>query len=274
MINSILVPTDFSPIANNALLYAIEFAKRCNANIHILHVKQVPLSDPNIPAEAYQMYIDEINKNEQDGIEKLKAAILIDANIKYTFHSAVGFVSDEVHSFTENNEVDLIIMGTKGASNLTEILIGTNAASVIGKTLIPALIIPPNFQFKPIKNILYATDYNEPEFPAFTRLVYIAEIFDASITVMHNKTDYDKYFNIESTFFNRNKEKLNYPNLKIVSQEQKDTLTAIDNWIDANKNDLVVLAKHNRSFFDRLFHRSLSKRMAYHTKIPLLILNK
>lgn len=274
MINAILIPTDFSEVANQAAAFAVAFAQKCNAQVHVFHAKQIPVADPAFPAEAYQLYVDEIAKAEQEGFAHLESTLLKPSGVKYTFSSTTGFVADELTDYAQANNIDLIVMGTKGASGFAEVLIGTNAASVIGKSNIPVMVIPPNYTYKNFSKVLYATDFTEPEFPAFSRLMYIVELYDAHITVMHNKTDYDNYFNVDGNFFNRNKDSFSYQNIELVKLENTDVMESIDKWIDTHQNDLVVLAKHNRSFFDRLFHRSLSKRMAYHTKIPLLVLNK
>lgn len=274
MINAILIPTDFSEIAMNALSYAVSFAKKCNAQVHIFHAKQIPVADPAFPAEAYQLYVDELAKTEKEGFANLEEKVLKPSGITYSFHSTTGFVADEIHHYAEENQIDLIVMGTKGASGLAEMLIGTNTASLIGKSQIPVLVIPPTSTYKELSSILYATDFNEPEFPAFSRLMFIAELYDAKITVMHNKTEYDHYFNVEGNFFNRNMANFSYKNIEMVSREKKDVTDSIHQWLEEHPTDMVVMAKHNRSFFDRLFHRSLSKKMAYHTKIPLLVLNK
>jgi nucleotide-binding universal stress UspA family protein len=71
-----------------------------------------------------------------------------------------------------------------------------------------------------------------------------------------------------------NKDKISYPKLQFVNLEKGDIITSINTYIDDHHADLLVMAKHNRNFFDRLFHRSLSKKMAFHTHIPLLILVK
>lgn len=274
MINAILIPTDFSEIALNALNYGVSFAKKCNAQVHIFHAKQIPVADPAFPAEAYQLYVDELAKTEKEGFADLEQKILKPSGLRYSFHSTTGFVADEIHHYAEASNIDLIVMGTKGASGIAEMLIGTNTAALIGKSHLPVMVIPPTSTYKELTSILYATDYNEPEFPAFSRLMFITELYDAKLTIMHNKTDYDRYFNLEGNFFNRNRANFSYKNLEIVNQEKKDVMASIDQWLEEHATDLVVMAKHNRGFFDRLFHRSLSKRMAYHTKIPLLVLNK
>jgi nucleotide-binding universal stress UspA family protein len=274
MINAILLPTDFSDVANNALGYAVKLAEKCRAELHILHIKQIPIADPSFPAETYQMYIEEIEKVEQEGVEKLKASFIKDSEVVCHFHSATGFVADEIMTFCKSRTIDLVVMGTTGASGLAELLVGSNAASVIGKSEIPVLVIPPNHTYKPINHIMYSTDFNEPELPAATRVLYFAELYDAKITVLHVKNDYDRYFKSENNYFLKNKESLAKHDINLVNEESDDVMSTIDKHIDEKHVDLLVMAKHKRGFFDRLFHRSLSKRMAYHTKTPLLVLNK
>jgi nucleotide-binding universal stress UspA family protein len=91
---------------------------------------------------------------------------------------------------------------------------------------------------------------------------------------VHVKSDADKYFNAENNFFKKNKEQISYPNIHFVELEKGDVLQSINNYVETEHVDLLVMAKHNRNFFDRLFHRSLSKKMAFHTQIPLLVLVK
>jgi len=194
MITHILIPTDFSAVANNALSYAIDLAKKTGAQIHVLHVKHVPVMDASFPAETYQIYLDEIDKAAKMGMEELEKNILKTSGVKYDLQTVMGFVHDELQHFVKRHDIDLIVMGTTGASGLQEIFIGSNAASVVSKSEVPVMVIP-----------------------------HLAKPSD---------------------------------------------------FIDEKQVDLLVLAKHNRSWFDRLFHRSFSKRMAFHTKIPLLVLNK
>jgi nucleotide-binding universal stress UspA family protein len=80
--------------------------------------------------------------------------------------------------------------------------------------------------------------------------------------------------NTERNFFKRNRENISHHDITVVNMDKIETTDAINQLIDEKKVDLLVLAKHNRSWFDRLFHRSFSKRMSFHTKIPLLVLNK
>jgi nucleotide-binding universal stress UspA family protein len=274
MISKIVVPTDFSAPAEQALNYAIELAKKTKASITLLHINQVAMVDASMPAETYQFLVKEIEEMTKEGMDKLAKKLLIPSGIAYTTETRYGFVSEEICEIAKKDEADLIIMGTTGASGAAEILIGSNAASVVAKSAVPVLVIPKDLNFKEYTRIVYATDYNEPEFPALMRLIYFAELFDCPLDVIHVKSDADKYFNIENNFFKKNKANITYPNIHYIQLEKGDIIQSINHYVEENHGDLLVMAKHNRSFFDRLFHRSLSKKMAYHTKIPLLVLVK
>jgi nucleotide-binding universal stress UspA family protein len=136
------------------------------------------------------------------------------------------------------------------------------------------MVIPKDTHFKDLTRMVYATDYNEPEFPAMMRLIYFAEQFDCPLDILHVKSDHDRYFNAENNFFKKNRGKISYPNIHFVELEKGDIIQSINGYVDEKQVDMLVMAKHNRNFFDRLFHRSLSKQMAFHTHIPLLILVK
>lgn len=274
MINNILVPTDFSKPALNALNYALGLSKKANASLHIIHINHVALVDPSMPAETYQLFVNEIEESAKENFIKLENEVLKASGVKYQTHTRYGFVGDEVCRFAEEHNMDLVVMGTTGASGLAEILIGSNAATVVSKSSVPVLVVPPNTPYKDLNKIVYATDYNEPEFPAVMRLVYYAELFDCNLDIIHVKTDFDRYFNAENNFFKKNKSNLTYPKLTFKNLPEGDVLNTINDYVSANQADLLVMAKHNRNFFDRLFHRSLSKQMAYHTTLPLLILFK
>jgi nucleotide-binding universal stress UspA family protein len=274
MISKIVVPTDFSAPAEQALNYAIELAKKTNASITLLHINQVAMVDASMPAETYQFLVKEIEEVTKEGMDKLAKNLLIPSGVAYTTETRYGFVSEEICEIAKKDEADLIIMGTTGASGAAEILIGSNTASVVAKSAVPVLVIPKDLNFKEYTRIVYATDYNEPEFPALMRLIYFAELFDCPLDVIHVKSDADKYFNAENNFFKKNKANITYPNIHYIQLEKGDVIQSINHYVEENHGDLLVMAKHNRSFFDRLFHRSLSKKMAYHTKIPLLVLVK
>lgn len=275
MITRILVPTDFSPVADNALRYAIQFAAKTGAKLHLLNVVNIPVDDAYFVAGSYLTLINELEKAASEGFAKLKTKLL--KGIDFEQHTAVsaGYAPSAIEDYAKKKKIDLIIMGTSGASGMKEVFFGSNAASTISTSNVPVLVIPPKARYHELKNLVYATDYTEPEFPAVSRLIYLAELYRARVTILHVKSEYDQFFDSAKNFFVKNKSNISYKNWKMArTSGEKNIMEEISSYITDNSTDLLVLAKHNRSFFDRIFHRSLSKRMAYHTNIPLLVLNK
>jgi nucleotide-binding universal stress UspA family protein len=275
MINKILIPTDFSEVANNALQYAIQLAKKTHAEIHILYVKNIPIMDNSFPNNVYQSYLIDVEEFTKKSFNDLIEKVLKNTEVKFETHTVFGFIKDEIQDFSDKNNIDLIVLGTTGASGMQEILIGSNAASVAANSTIPVLIIPPHARFEELIHLVYATDFNEPEFPAVARLAYFANLYDADVSVLHVKSDYDEFFDAEHNFFSRNKDADEFKKWKIIKLPKGDSvIESINTFIINNHSNMIVMAKHNRNFFDKLFHVSLSKKMAFHTQIPLLVLNK
>jgi len=274
MIGKILVPTDFSDAAGVALKYAIGLAKKAGSTITVFHVNHVAMIDASMPAETYQLFVTEAENNTKSSFDELVENYLRDSGVSYYVQSQYGFVADEICDYAQKEKYDLIVMGTTGSSGIEEVLIGSNAASVVGKTPIPVLVIPAGTPFKNLERIVYATDYNEPEFPAVMRLIFFAELFNADLSIVHVKSEYDHFFNAENNFFKKNKSNISYDKINFIELEKGDIISRINEYVEGYNADLVVMAKHNRNFFDRLFHRSLAKKMAYHTSMPLLVLVK
>lgn len=274
MITRILVPTDFSPAADNALRYAIHFAEKTGAKLHLLHAINIPVGDAYFVAGSYFTLINELEKVAEEGFTKLKKKILKSVDFKQKTVVSAGYAPSAIEDYAKKEKIDLIIMGTSGASGLKEVFFGSNAASTISASDVPVLVIPPKARYHELKDLIYATDYTEPEFPAVSRLIYLAELYRARVTVLHVKSEYDQYFDSAKNFFVKNKSNISYKRWKMARTRGENAMEGISNYLADNSTDLLVVAKHNRSFFDRIFHRSLSKRMAYHTHIPLLVLNK
>jgi nucleotide-binding universal stress UspA family protein len=274
MIKRILVPTDFSPVATNAVKYALQLASKTGSSLDLLHVNGIPVLDTTFPPDIYQNFVVEMDNATKENFANLERELLQNSGIPYKVHTTVGFVKDEVMDFAEKNNCGLILMGTTGAGGIEEMLVGSNAASIVGASTIPVMVIPPTASFTEIRHIVYSSDFNEPEFPAVATLLYFAGLFNADLSVIHVRTEYDQYFDSANHFFKRNKDNIPYDKWKLVKLDTDDVMEGIEGYINQFHTDLLVMAKHNRSFFDRLFHRSLSKKMAYHTRIPLLVLTK
>jgi nucleotide-binding universal stress UspA family protein len=269
---TILVPTDFSDPAKNALTYALAIARKSGARVILMHAYHRPASNTTSFRDITPILKQDAEQDLQRLIRQMQADPL-NASIVLEPVARRGNLVDELKKVVTETQADLIVMGTKGASGLAEMLIGTNTASVIEDTNCPVIAIPEYASYREIKNILYATDYQAADDEAILELTRFAALFDASILLLHvaDRTSLqagqDK---MVDDYVERIKHKVSYPNVSFRQEESSDVLNGLNNTIHSMNIDLVAMTTRKRNVYEKLFQGSITKKMAYHTDIPLL----
>jgi nucleotide-binding universal stress UspA family protein len=271
----ILFPTDFSDAAHAAFIYALKFADSFGAEVVVLHVYDLPIVEtPPLPEstteifEIVEMHQFESFKEELPEMHKIAEAHGL-GHIKTRNVMLYGDLVYNVNKVCSEENIDLIVMGTKGASGLKETFLGSKTASVVSNAKVPVLGIPVDAEYHPIKSIAFTTQYKDKDNDALKNVITIAEKFNAEVLCLYIKNDddpedIDERINEWKIYYRNNK--INFFNISGDHIEQ----TIID-FIDNQHVDLLVMRTHKRGFFESLFHRSLTKKMTYHTKVPLLI---
>ncbi len=269
----ILVPLDFSKCSAKALDYAVSLAKRINARIILLHADQTSF----IPAETpYEFIAGQIRKEEQNSVNKLKrlaAKVNLKSKVKCSYFCSQGSPVDSILESAVNEKPDWIVMGTKGASGINEMLLGSNTAKVIAKTAYPVIVVPEGAAPGKINKIVYATDYHLNDLNALRHLVKLAQLFGAAIDVVH-VTDGEHQINKENDlladFKKSTGRKITYKKISYHLAFGKSIEKTLDKFVKGQSADLLALSTHHRNLFDQLFGSSISKTIIYHSKIPLL----
>lgn len=260
----ILVPTDFSTYAQNALNYAIELAKEMNAAIHLLHTYVVHSSaDMLISIERYiredteKMMQDHIKWIDKEWPEHPK---IVSKIIKGNSIPVIAGVS---------NDYDLVVMGTQGASKFKDIFLGSTTSGVCKATETPVLAIPENSIYRPVKTIVLAVDdYEVTDRKVLAPLVTLAKVHDAKVKVFH--TDLGEADMGVDPIVGMYLKGLNYSFHYAPSAGKINE--SIDNFIEENQADMLCMIGRKRARINEVFHRSVTKREVFHTQIPLLIL--
>lgn len=267
-IKKIIVPTDFSGVAQSALNVAVSIAKKANAELHLLHVVHVPVIDPYTPAETINTIKEEEEKVAQQELAKL--ALTLDG-LKTQIHIKLGFAVDEIVDFAEENKADLIVIGTTGASGVEEALLGSNASGVAERSRVPVLCIPDEMKEFKANDIVYATDLEKNDIEVVKKLLEVARLFDSNFHVLHVHNDEMDFTHGEpDETFRDLVEKTGYGSLSFHQIEGENTREIINHFIETMPCDILALATHHRSFFGKLFHSSLTKKMVNHSHIPVL----
>jgi nucleotide-binding universal stress UspA family protein len=271
---TILIPIDFSSNSENALNYAIDFAKKENAKLVLLNVFDISYASGAVP---YTILAEERSNLKKESDEKLKVASLKIEFAGCTHHEAIsieGFTVDVILDVIKKKQVDLVIMGTKGATGFSGVIFGSNTAKIIEDSTCPVIAIPQDAKFEPIKKITFATNYNHNDIDGLKSLVVLAEPFNAQINVLHVTDDTDSSeVKLMKAFTDDVKNKISYNNIIFQSLPGNDVDSALQKHIDDNGTNLLVMSTHHRNLFDKIFGKSITKQMAYHINIPLMALH-
>ncbi|RMG78335.1 MAG: hypothetical protein D6714_18235 [Bacteroidetes bacterium] len=273
---TILFPTDFSETANNAFIYALNFAKKTGASITTLHVYQLPdISSIHLPHTLLEIYesIDlETFENYRDHVPVLRKIAeengLNDVPVYHMMEE--GETIPTILAAAQKTKADLIIMGTKGATGLKEIFIGTIAGEVLEKASCPVLVVPEKATFDGrIDHIAMTTTFREVEIKALEQVLNVAALFDAQVYCIN--VDPFQSSNLEPRIEKFKALIGERPNLHCEILKNPDIEEAIAGFLEDHKIDLLaMLTRRRKNFIERLFSFSMTKKMAYHLHTPVL----
>ena len=275
----ILLPTDFSDNAYNAICYGLKIAQKTGTEVLFFHANHVPIITPDTPVGMYESIIVNEDKRQLELLVQLKDKLFNQLNItpgqvKAKCIVKPGFSVDEIIDLVENENISLIVMGTKGASGIQKLLMGSNTASVIKKASCPVLAVPDNVRFKGISKIVLATDYHEiNDKKTLTPLLEIALLFNSELLIFNVKEEEEQIPSFSKAAQGLKLETAFMPvNHSYHFSEDGNVIGAIKEFVEKTNADMLVLIPHKRTLFEQIFSTSVSKEIAFQTKIPLLTL--
>ncbi|MBL7850864.1 MAG: universal stress protein [Cyclobacteriaceae bacterium] len=272
----IVVPADFSRLSEVAVRYACGVAKKLKAEIVLLHV--VHFAGPPRAAVEFKIralegrMTEEARQDALDLIRRLKREF---KGLKLSYEIISGHpVESVIEVYAKRNDADLIIMGTKGASGLQKVLIGSNAAAVISKSRLPVMAIPEHARFgKGVKTIVYASDL-ERVGVEMKYLIPLAHLFGASIHLLHVTSVKSKGNVSLDDITKKIRQSRGAAKVTVSILMSESVLEGIDQYVADVKADMLAMFTHNPSFIEKLFDWSVTRRAAFQTWIPLLTIKK
>ncbi|MFY0252810.1 universal stress protein [Chitinophaga sp. 30R24] len=275
---TILVPTDFSDTAYNAAIYAISLAKTIGVSrIVLYHAYELIVPIPDMPSMIPMVNPDDLRDASLEGLEKMKSELsdLVPSDVTLVTRADNTLLSATIQDVSKNEEADLIVMGITGGSKLEEILVGSHTVDVAKVSTTPVLIVPPQAKFKPVRNIVFATDLKEVvETTPIDHLQQLLTLFNAEVQVInidHKNKNFAPNTTFETLMLDAMLEKFN-PVYHFI--DNTDVVEGIMNFADESQADLILTIPKKHGLFEGLFKRSRTSRLAYQTHIPLLTLHE
>ena len=266
---NVLILTDFSSTARNAAIYALKmFKDDSDVVFKLLNAYDLEFSGSPYVMQVKEEMAYESEKGLKQEIKVLKRAFPM-ADLQAL--SSFGVLIDVVNDYIDKNQPHLIVLGCRGESALENFLLGSNAYEVIKSIKWPIMVIPKSAEFKKPEKIVFATDLKDIKNSKGINLIRdIVERFNSSL-VFVNVLD-DEYMNRLDA---ETKIAAHFPNtdLNFNFIEGDDVSKAIFKFMDENDAEIVAMVRRDVSFFDRIFHPSITRKMVLQPEYPMLILH-
>jgi nucleotide-binding universal stress UspA family protein len=271
---TILILTDFSEAAQHATEFACQIAGALQAKrVLLYHAYRTIIGGTEIPVtvDSKQIYDENMQKLGmlREGLEAR-----LGGQTKIDIGTEDAFLYDRINPFCAQQEVDLIVMGMSGKSQVQRLLIGSTVMEVLDVSDFPVLVVPKLAPVDAgIKNLILTTDLKEFSLPAYPLMRELMDAFAPNLHVLHVQTEDEVNKTPENqSVASRLQELLDQynPSFKYLSGE--DIENSILSFSKLYPSPLIVAVHRKRNFLSALFHHSVSKRLSYDSPAPLLAL--
>lgn len=270
----ILLPTDFSDNAWNAIVYALKLYADEFCVFYFLHSRYIlnPVSRTYITTH----YVDKLKEQALKELAELKAQTEIaNANAKHDFKTLLfeEELMDAVHEAVEQNAIDIVIMGTKGATGSIDYLFGSNTVKVVKKIKnCPILIVPDEHDFVAPKQIAFPTDYNRFYGDELRALKNMAGLFNSKIRVVHISTEKELSSIQKYNMTMLENYLADYECSFHWLPDYTKKADAITTFVEELKIEMLAMVKYKHSPLETIINEPVIMKLAFHPKVPILVI--
>lgn len=270
----ILIPTDFSEFSKVAINYAAALGSVLDLELILLNVIDIKA---NAQARVRSKKLEEIIKADANAEMKQLLASLKDSlpnNVSVRSHVIVSdYIEEEVEGFAKQNDVDLICIGTKGATGLKKVFMGSNAARIIEKSSVAVLTIPEEANFSGFNKMVYSSDFCDLD-NELGQIMPFVKMFNAQLHILHVAKDKKAFTGQMEPLEAKIRADFNYQKVKLARIKSDSVEEGIANYLNQIGGDIIIMFTHHTSFLEQMFKKSVSQKTAFQTRIPLLTLQK
>ncbi|MBT8252986.1 MAG: universal stress protein [Flavobacteriaceae bacterium] len=267
----ILVPTDFSEQAENALKVAAQLAREYDAEIYLLHLLELPLHQidalsghSDLPEAMFFMKLAQ--KRFQDVLAK-EYLEGITVNETVEFHQSFSHIVD----VCEEKKIDLIVMGSHGVSGIKEMFIGSNTEKVVRTATVPVLVIKKPHDHFEVNDFVFASDFNKDSAETYKQAAFLASSFNAQLHLVMVNTPNNFLTTAEANkriaMFTDDSD---YENYSVTIYNDETVETGILNFSQSIDADLIGISTHGRQGIAHFFNGSISEDLVNHAERPVV----
>lgn len=272
---TIIVPTDFSAVSNNAMTYAFDLAIETGSSILLFHAYQVPVSMTDVPIVLIS--VEDLQKNADNKINELKKSQEIEkgGTVKIYAETRLGDTVDELENVCKNIRPFAVVMGTKGESGIERVFFGSTTLTAIKHLSCPVIVVPPGKKYSSIKKIGFACDFRQVVNTTPTRFIkdFVKE-FNAELHVLNVNFKNSRFNNEtpeQSLLLHTMLEDLN-PKYEFIEDENIEV--GIEKFAKLNSLDLIITIPKKHKLLEGLFRKSHTKELLFHSHLPIMCVHE
>lgn len=263
-----LVPIDFSDTSFNAAKYAIGLTKNISgARVILYHVfSRISFATLSAKEEGSRQKVSE------SALREVATKLGVEDNDQVSIVAEEGSFVDNIKDFVMGNYIDMVIMGITGSSKITQVFMGTNTLNVIRNISCAVMIIPAEASFNGFRHGVFISDFQDvARTTPFAMLQDVLDTFKPELDILNVDSEHfvelTQEFKIERSAM---EDKLGKYNPKFSFLRAYDFLDGINSYVETKNIDVIISVPRKHSFLSQLFKTSHTKKLAYHSTVPIL----
>jgi nucleotide-binding universal stress UspA family protein len=269
---TIIIPTDFSPAATNAMNYGVDMALAIDASVLLLHIYTIPVAVGDVPIAL--LSVDDLKNNAEEDIQRLKKGVdhITSGKLKIYTEARLGNLTDELEEVCKRIQPFAVVMGTTGVSGVERALFGSNTLSVIKHLTYPVICVPRGKEYGlGIKRIGLACDFRE--IVSTTPVSAIREFvkaFNGQLFVLnidHDNQQFKPDTPHESVLLHTELREL-HPEYHFIAH--RDLEDGINEFAETNNLDLIIAIPKKHKLLEGLFRKSATRQLVFESHVPVM----
>ncbi|HOT13231.1 MAG TPA: universal stress protein [Bacteroidales bacterium] len=276
----ILIPTDFSDISKNSILYGFQLAKDLGLSVELLHVLEIykfaagaseaELISSILPSDNIKMMEESAMTSFENLIQEINPSL--PASVPFNKKVIAGHLVNEVISESATEEIELLILAVSRSQDLITRFTHNTISSIISESMCPVMVVPSNASYKPIEKLVFATDFNKADIALLQSFLKLSKNKQPDIQILHvSPKPIDFNAELKMTGFKQKiAESINCKCLSYKQIQAKPVVKGILDALDADNADILLMLKEHEGFFKSLLEIDATEKIAHYIKIPML----
>ncbi|MCX2739030.1 universal stress protein [Pontibacter anaerobius] len=269
----VMVPVDFTPVSYKAMEFLGFLMQRTPIETHLVHVVQVNTAEWTGGTESSETLdrgeIRALDQKAEQQFEALRQQV----NFDFSTEILHGGLTTTLAKYAEQQQIDLVIMGTEGAEGWYERISGSEAQHVVRYTNVPVITIHQHASLTPVQNILWVADFEAEKQPqqSINTLKTLQQLFGAKLHLLQivDKEDEAHITRIKERM-QRFADEMNLQNYELHLRHDYKVPAGVRNFNQETEMDLVLIGTHARKGFNHIFYGSIAETLVNHCIRPLL----